>query len=57
MPLAGIARAWVELSAAMPLGWYLEGVIRTPAAVWQAIAASPQGEQVSESGANLYIQR
>jgi hypothetical protein len=52
MPLAGMSKAWVEVHAAMPLGWRLEGLIRTPAGVWQAVAASPTGEQVHAEGDN-----
>jgi hypothetical protein len=52
MPLAGMSKAWVEVHAAMPLGWRLEGLIRTPADVWQALAACPTGEQVQAEGDN-----
>jgi len=52
MPLAGMSKAWVEVHAAMPLGWRLEGLIRTPAGVWRAIAASLGGEQVHAEGQN-----
>jgi hypothetical protein len=52
MPLGAMSQAWVEASAALPLGWRLEGVIRTPAGTWSAMAASPQGEQVHAEGDN-----
>jgi len=48
----GMSKAWVEVSAAMPLGWHLEGVIRTPAGVWQAMAASAHGERMHAEGDN-----
>jgi hypothetical protein len=50
MLLGAMSQAWVEASAALPLGWRLEGVIRTPAGTWSAMAASPAGEQVHAEG-------
>jgi hypothetical protein len=53
-PLAGMSKAWVEASAALPLGLRLEGVTCTSTGLlpeqrsdrWRAIAAGPNGETV-----------
>lgn len=50
MARGAMSEAWVEASAALPLGWRLEGVIRTPAGIWSAMAASPAGEQLHAEG-------
>jgi hypothetical protein len=50
MPLGAMSQAWVEVHAALPLGWRIDGIIRTPAGTWSAMAASPQGEQVHAEG-------
>lgn len=58
MPLAGMSKAWVEASAALPLGWRLEGVTCASTGLlpeqrsdrWRAMAAGPNGETMKGEG-------
>jgi hypothetical protein len=58
MPLGRLDAAWVEVSAAMPLGWYLESLRCTSTGQlpeqrsfrWTATASSPAGESLEGHG-------
>lgn len=57
-PLAGLSKAWVEASAALPLGWRLDGVTCASTGLapeqrshrWRAIASGPAGETTKGEG-------
>jgi hypothetical protein len=56
--VSGLSEAWMEASAAFPLGWRLEGVTCASTGLapeqrsdrWRAIAAGPKGEKMQGEG-------
>lgn len=52
-PLGALSQAWVEVQAALPLGWRLMALVRQPDSDnWQATAAGPlDGQTVHGRGA------
>jgi hypothetical protein len=58
MPLSGMSKAWVELSAAMPLGWHLDSLRCASTGLqpdqrsnrWVAIAIGPNGHELAGEG-------
>jgi hypothetical protein len=47
---AGLNRAWMAASAALPIGWDLDGLTRIEAKRWQASAVGPDGQRIEGEG-------
>jgi hypothetical protein len=58
MPLAGMSRAWMDASAALPIGWRLDGITCASTGLtpdlrserWLARAIGPKGEAMAAEG-------
>ena len=58
MPLSGLSQAWVEASAALPIGWRLDGITCASTGLtpdlrserWLARAIGPHGEALAAEG-------
>jgi hypothetical protein len=58
VPLAGLSQAWVEASAALPIGWRLDGLTCASRGLapalrseqWLARAVGPNGEAMAAEG-------
>jgi hypothetical protein len=58
MPLAGMSKAWMEASAALPIGWRLDGITCASTGLtpdlrserWLARAIGPKGEAMAAEG-------
>ncbi len=51
MPPVGLSQAWVGASAALPIGWRLDGLTRSDGSDrWRAWASGPKGERIEGEG-------